>query len=161
MRLFNTIKFLLNQIERKNWVYVVFNYLLVLFITLSDIIFLGIFYLLLNKQIDSKFINIFLDNLNFLNKKYLLDYDLTKTYLLLLIFFLIFKNILNFFQNYFYANFIHNISLNQSSKLLSVYFSLDFESFNKKELSIYIKQILRDVEAAFLGIFGLIISFFG
>ena len=161
MRLFNTIKFLFNQIERKNWVYVIFNYFLVLFITLSDVIFLGIFYLLLNKQTDSKFINIFFDNLNFLNKKYLLDYDLTKAYLLLLIFFLIFKNILNFFQNYFYANFIHNISLNKSSKLLSVYFSLDFESFNKKELSIYIKQILRDVEAAFLGIFGLVISFFG
>ena len=161
MRLFNTIKFLFNQIERKNWVYVIFNYFFVLFITLSDVIFLGIFYLLLNKQTDSKFINIFFDNLNFLNKKYLLDYDLTKTYLLLLIFFLIFKNILNFFQNYFYANFIHNISLNKSSKLLSVYFSLDFESFNKKELSIYIKQILRDVEAAFLGIFGLVISFFG
>ena len=98
MRLFNTIKFLFNQIERKNWVYVIFNYFLVLFITLSDVIFLGIFYLLLNKQTDSKFINIFFDNLNFLNKKYLLDYDLTKTYLLLLIFFLIFKNILNFFQ---------------------------------------------------------------
>ena len=161
MRLFNTIKFLFNQIERKNWVYVIFNYFLVLFITLSDVIFLGIFYLLLNKQTDSKFINIFFDNLNFLNKKYLLYYDLTKTYLLLLIFFLIFKNILSFFQNYFYANFIHNISLNKSSKLLSVYFSLDFESFNKKELSIYIKQILRDVEGAFLGIFGLVISFFG
>lgn len=161
MKLFNTIKFLFNQIERKNWVYVIFNYFLVLFITLSDVIFLGIFYLLLNKQTDSKLINIFFDNLNFLNKKYLLDHDLTKIYLLLLIFFLVFKNILNFFQNYFYANFIHNISLNKSSKLLSVYFSLDFESFNKKELSIYIKQILRDVEAAFLGIFGLVISFFG
>ena len=161
MRLFNTIKFLFNQIERKNWIYVIFNYFLVLFITLSDVIFLGIFYLLLNKQTDSKLINIFFDNLNFLNKKYLLDHDLTKIYLLLLIFFLVFKNILNFFQNYFYANFIHNISLNKSSKLLSVYFSLEFESFNKKELSIYIKQILRDVEAAFLGIFGLVISFFG
>jgi len=161
MRLFNTIKFLFNQIERKNWIYIIFNYFLVLLITLSDIIFLGIFYLLLNKQTDSKFINIFFDNLNFLNNKYLLDYDLTKTYILFLIFFLILKNILNFFQNYFYANFIHNISLNKSSKLLSVYFSLDFESFNKKELSIYIKQILRDVEAAFLGIFGLVISFFG
>jgi ABC-type multidrug transport system ATPase subunit len=161
MRLFNTIKFLFNQIERKNWIYIIFNYFLFLFITLSDIIFLGIFYLLLNKKTDSKFINIFFDNLNFLNNKYLLDYDLTKTYILFLIFFLILKNILNFFQNYFYANFIHNISLNKSFKLLSVYFSLDFESFNKKELSIYIKQILRDVEAAFLGIFGLVISFFG
>ena len=59
MRLFNTIKFLFSQIERKNWLYVIFNYFLVLFITLSDVIFLGIFYLLLNKQIESKFINIY------------------------------------------------------------------------------------------------------
>jgi len=161
MRLFTTIKFLFNQIERKNWFYVILNYFLVLLIALSDIIFLGIFYLLLNKQIDSKFINIFFDNLNFLNKNYQLDYDLTKTYLFLLIFFLVFKNILSLFQNFFYSNFIHNISLSKSYKLLSAYFSLDFESFNKKELSIYVKQILRDVETAFLGIFGLVISFFG
>ena len=161
MRIFNTIKFLFSQIERKNWISVIFNYFLVLFITLSDVIFLGIFYLLLNKQVDSKFTNIFLDNLNFLNEKYLLNYDLTKVYILFLLFFLIFKNILIIFQNYFYSNFIHNITLDKSSKLLSVYFSLDFESFNKKETSIYIKQILRDVEAAFLGIFGLVISFFG
>ena len=161
MRIFNTIKFLFSQIGRKNWISVIFNYFLVLFITLSDVIFLGIFYLLLNKQVDSKFINIFLDNLNFLNEKYLLNYDLTKVYILFLVFFLILKNILFIFQNYFYSNFIHNITLDKSSKLLSVYFSLDFESFNKKESSIYIKQILRDVDAAFLGIFGLVISFFG
>jgi ABC-type multidrug transport system ATPase subunit len=161
MRIFNTIKFLFSQIERKNWISVILNYFLVLFITLSDVIFLGIFYLLLNKQVDSKFINIFLDNLNFLNEKYLLNYDLTKVYILFLVFFLIFKNILIIFQNYFYSNFIHNITSDKSSKLLSVYFNLDFESFNKKESSIYIKQILRDVDAAFLGIFGLVISFFG
>jgi hypothetical protein len=161
MRIFNTIKFLFSQIERKNWISVIFNYFLVLFITLIDVIFLGIFYLLLNKQVDSKFINIFLDNLNFLNEKYLLNYDLTKVYILFLVFFLIFKNILIVFQNYFYSNFIHNITLDKSSKILSVYFSLDFESFNKKESSIYIKQILRDVDSAFLGIFGLVISFFG
>jgi ATP-binding cassette subfamily C protein len=161
MRLYNTVKFVFSQIEIKNWVYVIINYFLVLFITLSDVFFLGIFYLLLNNNVDSKFFNIILSNLNFFNKKYLLDYDLTQIYILLLFFFLSLKNILNLFQNYFYSNFIHNIVLNKSSKILSVYFSLDFETFNKKELSIYTKQVLKDVESAFLGIFGLIISFFG
>ena len=161
MRLYNTVKFVFSQIEIKNWVYVIINYFLVLFITLSDVFFLGIFYLLLNNNVDSKFFNIILSNLNFFNKKYLLDYDLTQIYILLLFFFLSLKNILNLFQNYFYSNFIHNIVLNKSSKILSVYFSLDFETFNKKELSIYIKQVLKDVESAFLGIFGLIVSFFG
>jgi hypothetical protein len=37
MKLFNTIKFLFNQIEGKNWVCVIFNYFLV---ALSDVIFL-------------------------------------------------------------------------------------------------------------------------
>lgn len=161
MKLLNTIKFLFSQIEAKNWAYIIFNYFLFLLISLCDVIFLGIFYILLNKQTDTKFINILLNNLDFFKNKYLFINDLTKVYILLLLFFLILKNILNFFQNYFYANFVHNIALNKSIKLLSVYFSLDFETFNKKEISIYIKQVLRDVEAAFLGIFGLIISFFG
>jgi ABC-type multidrug transport system fused ATPase/permease subunit len=161
MKISHIIKFFLNQVEKKNWIFVFLNYILVLIITFSDIIFFSIFYLLLNGQTDSKYLNLFLDNLKFFNNKYLLSIDLSKFYIILLLFFLIFKNILTFFQNYFYATFIHNIALNKSSKILKIYFDLDFESFNKKEVSIYIKQVLRDVESAFLGIFGLLISFFG
>ena len=161
MTLSNIFKFFFNQIEKKNWIYVIFNYFLVLFITLFDIIFFSIFYLLLNKQISSEIINSLIDNLKTLSNKFFLDLDLNKFYIILLLFFLIFKNTLSFFQNYLYGHFIHNITLNKSSKILSVYFNLDFETFNKKELSIYIKQIVKDVESAFLGIFGLLISFFG
>jgi ATP-binding cassette subfamily B protein len=161
MKIFNIIKFFLTQIEKKDWIYVILNYFLVLIITLSDIIFFSIFYLLLNKQIDSRVVNSFLENIKLFNNKSLLNIDLTQTYIIFLLFFLIIKNFLSFIQNYFYSNFIHNITLNKSSKILNVYFNLNFESFNKKELSVYVKQVIRDVESAFLGIFGLVISFFG
>lgn len=161
MKFTNTFKFFFSQIEKKNWFFVIFNYFLVLVITFCDVIFFSIFYLILNKKIESKFINLILDNSNFFISKYSLSFDLDKFYIILLLFFLIFKNILTFLQTYFYGNFIHNITLNKSSQVLESYFDLDFSSFNKKEISIYIKQVLRDVESAFLGIFGIIISFFG
>jgi ATP-binding cassette subfamily B protein len=161
MKISNIIKFFLTQIEKKDWIYVILNYFLVLIITLSDIIFFSIFYLLLNKQIDSRVFNSFLENIKLFNNKSLLNIDLTQTYIIFLLFFLIIKNFLSFIQNYFYSNFIHNITLNKSSKILNVYFNLNFESFNKKELSVYVKQVIRDIESAFLGIFGLVISFFG
>ena len=161
MKFVNIVNFFFSQIDKKNWFFVILNYFLVLLITFCDIIFFSIFYLILNKKIESKFINLLLDNLNFFISKYFLSFDLYKFYIIFLLFFLIFKNILTFFQTYFYGNFIHNITLNKSSQVLQTYFDLDFSTFNKKEISIYIKQVLRDVESAFLGIFGLLISFFG
>ena len=161
MTVFNVISFFFNQIEKKNWFYVTLNYFLVLFIAFVDIIFLGIFYLLLNKQTGSQFFNLFIDNLNFLKNIFFLELDLDKLYIILLLLLLFLKNFLSFFQNYFYSSFIFKITLNKSSKILSTYLALDFQSFNQKELSIYIKQAVRDVESAFLGIFGLTISLFG
>ena len=161
MKISNIIKFFLTQIEKKDWIYVILNYFLVLIITFSDIIFFSIFYLLLNKQIDSEVFNSFLENIKFFNNKFSLNFDLTQIYIIFLLFFLFIKNFLSFIQNFFYSNFIHNITLNKSSKILNVYFNLNFESFNKKEISVYVKQVIRDIESAFLGIFGLVISFFG
>ena len=161
MKLSNIIKFFFNQIEKKHWAFVILNYFLVLFITFSDIFFFSILFLLLNKKSDSNLINKFFDYVDLVSNNFFIDLDLTKVFIFLLIFLLIFKNILNILQNYFYSKFIHNITLNKSSKILSIYFSLDFESFNKRDSSTYIKQVIRDVESAFIGIFGLVISFLG
>lgn len=161
MKITNIIKFFFTQIEKKDWIYVILNYFLVLIITFSDIIFFSIFYLLLNKQIDSKIFNSFLENINLFNNKFSLNFDLNQIYIFFLLFFLFIKNVLSLIQNFFYSTFIHNITLNKSSKILNVYFNLNFETFNKKELSVYVKQVIRDIESAFLGIFGLVISFFG
>jgi len=161
MKISNIIKFFFTHIEKKDWIYVILNYFLVLIITFLDIIFFSIFYLLLNKQVDSKIFNSFLESIKLFNNNFFLNFDLTQVYIIFLLFFLIIKNVLSFIQNYFYSTFIHNITLNKSSKILNVYFNLNFETFNKKELSVYVKQVIRDIESAFLGIFGLVISFFG
>jgi len=160
MKFFNIIIFFFTQTKKRVWVYIFFNYFIVLFITFSEIIFIGIFYLLLNKKAGSSSIDFFLNKLNLLNNKFFIDFDQSKLFILLLIFFLFLKNILFFFQSYFYQRFIHNIVLNKSSEILNIIFNLNFESFNKKELSIYIKEIIKDVESVFLGIFGNIISIF-
>jgi len=160
MKFFNIIIFFFTQTKKRVWVYIFFNYFIVLFITFSEIIFIGIFYLLLNKKAGSSSIDFFLNKLNLLNNKFFIDFDQIKLFFLFLIFFLFLKNILFFFQSYFYQRFIHNIVLNKSSEILSIIFNLNFESFNKKELSIYIKEIIKDVESVFLGIFGNIISIF-
>jgi ATP-binding cassette, subfamily B, bacterial PglK len=161
MKLTNIIKFFLSQIEKKNWAFVILNYFLVLFITFSDIFFFSILYLLLNKQADSNLINKFLDYFESFGNTFFLDLDLNNLLIFGLLFLLFLKNILNLLQNYFYSSFIHNIALNKSSKILSVYFNLDFETFIKKDSSIYMKQVLRDIESSFIGIFGTVISFLG
>ena len=160
MKFLSIIFFFFNQTKKRIWLYIVLNYFVVLLVTFSEIIFLGIFYLLLNKKEGSSTLDFFLDKLNFLNNEFFINFEQSKFYIFLLIFFLFLKNIFSFFQSYFYQRFIHNIVLNKSSEILGVFFSLDFETFNKKELSIYIKEIIRDVESVFLGIFGNLISIF-
>ena len=160
MRFFKIIFFFLNQTKKKTWVYILLNYFIVLFITFSEIIFIGLFYLLLNKKVGSRTLDFFLNKLDILNNKFFIDLEQNKFYILLLVFFLFIKNILFLFQSYFYQRFIHNIVLNKSSEILGTLFNLDFETFNKKEISIYVKEIIKDVVSVFLGIFGNIISIF-
>ena len=49
--------------------------------------------------------------------------------------------------------------MKKSSKILTTYINKSYEEFSKKDISIYIKQLVRDVEIVFVGIFGLIITF--
>jgi ATP-binding cassette subfamily B protein len=161
MKFYNIIKFFFTQIEKKNWVFVFINYLLVLLVTFCDIIFFSIFYLILNKATDSILVNLLFDSSKFFNNTYFSVIDLNKFYIILLLCFLIFKNIITLIQSYFYETFVYSLTLNKSSQILKNYFNLDFETFSKTEISIYIKQVLKDVESAFVGIFGQLISFFG
>ncbi|MDC1176450.1 ATP-binding cassette domain-containing protein [Candidatus Pelagibacter sp.] len=161
MSISRILKFFLGNITFFNLIQVLINFLLIFLIILAELLFLSAFFLLLNQFSDSQIFSIFF---NFLEKNlpYFVDsYSLTEIYILILIFFLIFKNLLTIFQQYFYSKFIHKIAAEKSSEVLNFYMSKNFESFSKKELSTYTKQIIRDVENVFLGIFGLIISFIG
>ena len=100
MKLLNIIRFFLVQSETKDWIFIFFNFLLTLLITFCEIFFLSCIYLLLTNQLNSNLINIFLDNFRFINNTFLLNINLTNFLIFFIIFLLIFKNILLFFQNY-------------------------------------------------------------
>ena len=161
MNLLKIFNFFLKKITFLNLIQVLINFILIFSIIFVELLFLSVFFLLLNQfndsQIFSIIFNFIADNTTYLSK----SFSLTETYLLILIFLLIIKNILALFQRYYYSKLVHMIASEKSSEILNFYLNKNFESFSKKELSTYTKQIVRDVENVFLGIFGLIISLIG
>ena len=77
----------------------------------------------------------------------------------MLIGFLFLKNILSIIQTIYYNTIIFKLSADKSAQVLKAYMDKSYDVFSKKEISIYVKQLVRDVENVFVGIFGLIISF--
>ena len=67
--------------------------------------------------------------------------------------------LLSIIQNIYYNRVIFKLSADKSAQVLKSYMNKSYDIFSKKEVSIYVKQLVRDVENVFVGIFGLIISF--
>ena len=155
------VYFFFKQVEKKIWLKVFFNYFLISGLIVTELLFLTYFFILVNDQstnfIDNNLINNF--NIQVLNFFDGISYN--ETLLLLLIFFLILKNFLNLYQVYFQFSFIYALTVKKASNLLKIYLDKNYEDFLKKDISIYIKQITRDIEHVFAGIFGLIISIVG
>ena len=74
-------------------------------------------------------------------------------------FFLLSKNLLNILHLVYFNGFIFNLSVKKSSTLLKAFLNKSYQEFNKKDISIYIKQLVRDVENVFVHSFALIINF--
>lgn len=161
MTLIKLLKFFIKEINFKTWLNVLINFVIQFSIIISEILFLSTFFLLLNQKKDTNLFSIFFDKIEYYFTPYFKEHSLTEIYIGLLIFFLITKNILTLFQNVFLNNFIFNVSSQKSAKILESYLSKSYENFSKKEISIYLKQLVRDVENVFVGIFGLIINFIG
>ena len=161
MNLLKIFNFFLEKITFSNLIQVLINFVLIFSIIFVELLFISVFFLLLNQfndsQVFSFIFNFIADNTTYLRK----SFSLTETYLLILIFLLIIKNILALFQRYYYSKLVHMIASEKSSEILNFYLNKNFDLFSKKELSTYTKQIVRDVENVFLGIFGLIISLIG
>jgi len=155
------ITFFFKQIEKKIWFKVFFNYFLIFCLIISELLFLSNFFILVNSQSISTLDNNFINQLNVLILNSFNNFSFTETLLILLIFFLILKNVINLYQVYFQFSFIYNLTAQKASKLLKIYLNKNYEDFLKKDISIYIKQITRDIEHVFAGIFGLIISIAG
>ena len=159
MKFSEIINFYIREVDSWTWFKVFINFLFYFVIIISEILFLSSFFLMLNKETKTEILNIFFIKLEFFVIQIFDNLSVTAIYLLILIFFLLLKNILSIFQLIFYNNFIFKLAVKKSSKLLSSYLLKTFEEFSKTDISIYTKQLVRDVEAVFVGIFGLIITF--
>jgi len=159
MKISKIVNFYLKEIEAWTWLKVFINSLFYFAIIICEILFLSSFFLMLNKETGTKIINISFSKLEFVILQMFGNLSITTIYILILIFFLLLKNILSILQLIFYNNFIFKLAVKKSSKLLSSYLFKTFEEFSKTDISIYTKQLIRDVEGVFVGIFGLIITF--
>lgn len=159
MKFSEVFKFFIKEIDLKIWFKVFINFLLYFTIIISEILFLTTFYILLNKKTDSELINSFFSKLELFFFYFFETFNITQLYIVILIFFLFFKNIVSIAHHIYSNTFIFNLAVKKSSEILNSYLNKSFEEFSKKDISIYIKQLVRDVESVFVGIFGLIITF--
>ena len=159
MNALKLINFFRKEIAIDIWFKVLVKFVLHLFIVISEIFFLSAFFLILNKKIDSNIFNIFYLKLeNFFNK-FFQEFGSTEINILILVFFLLSKNLFSIFHLVYFNGFIFNLSVKKSSTLLRAFLNKSYQEFNKKDISIYIKQLVRDVENVFVHSFALIINF--
>ena len=161
MKIDRVFRFFLKEIELKIWFKVIVNFILQFTIILAEILFLSIFFLILNQGTNSNIFKIFIEKIEIYIVPFFETFSNTEIYILLLIFFLVIKNILSIIHNIYYNSFIFKLSTEKSSQILKSYMDKSYDIFSKKEISIYIKQLVKDVEGVFVGIFGLIVSFIG
>ena len=159
MKLSKIFKFFVKQIEFKMWLQIAVNFILQFSIVLSEILFLSIFFLILNQSIDVSTFSLLIEKLEVYIFPIFESLTVTEIYILMLIGFLFLKNILLIIQSIYYNTIIFKLSADKSAQVLKSYMDKSYDVFSKKEISIYVKQLVRDVENVFVGIFGLIISF--
>ena len=161
MKLDKTFKFFIKQIEFKVWLKIVVHFILQFSIVLSEILFLSIFFLILNQDLGVSTFEMVIQKLELYIFPIFETLTATEVYILMLIGFLFLKNILLIAQNIYYNTIIFKLSANKSAQVLKAYMDKSYDAFSKKEISIYVKQVVKDVENVFVGIFGVVISFIG
>ena len=161
MNRFKLLKFFTLQLTLFDWLKILTNYFLVFFFISFEILFIFVFFLLLNQSFvsgnHSILLNFFVHKLSFLHLNF---YDIIFQ-IKLLIAALVFKNIIHIFQTYFFYKFIYNLTAKQSTNFFKNYINFEYFFFIKKNISTYSKIILKDVENTFVGILGLFLSIIG
>jgi ATP-binding cassette subfamily C protein len=162
MRIYKFIFFFLNYLKLNDWIKIFINYLLVFFTMIFEILFIYFFYLILNKNSNFENEEKFINKIILLINNYLeLDFYILSNQILFLCFCIIFKNIFQLYQNFFFNNFIYKLTAKKATSIFSHYLNFDYEKFKKRNISTYSKNILRDVENVILGIFGFWIYIIG
>ena len=154
------LNFFLNQIDRKIFFKIITNYFLILILIFLEILFLNNFLKLLNGTIDNNF-SLYVNNLNLYFQNFLKIYSKNEIILIVLIILLIAKNILTIYQNYFQFSFVFQFSVKKAKNLLEAYLNKPYQDFLNKDISVYIKQITKDIESVYIGIIGLILISLG
>ena len=161
MKLSKIFKFFVKQIEFKMWLQIAVNFILQFSIVLSEILFLSIFFLILNQDLGISIFKILIEKLELYISPFFESLTTTEIYILMLIGFLFLKNILLIIQSIYYNTIIFKLSADKSAQVLKSYMDKSYDVFSKKEVSIYVKQLVKDVENVFVGIFGLIVNTLG
>jgi ABC-type bacteriocin/lantibiotic exporter with double-glycine peptidase domain len=162
MKIYKFISFYFNYLKLKDFFKIAINYLLVFLTIIFEILFLYLFFIIINKndnvdnqeQFTSKIIL-------FINNYYSLNLYNIENLIFILCLFLFLKNIFQLYQNYFFNNFIYKLTANKATNIFSNYLNFNYETFKKRNISTYSKNVLRDVENIILGILGLWIYIIG
>ena len=162
MIIYNYFRFFNKQLNIKDYLLILINYFLISLITILDILFIALVFLLLNINYNfgnSFFINNINNALNNISLKFQLSFIQSEVLILLLTLFI--KNFFLIFQNFFYFNFIFKLVRKKSAEVFRNYLNLDYKSFIKKNNSYYVKNVSREVDNVFLGIFSSLIVIVG
>ncbi len=154
------LKFFVDQLKGKILIKILLNYLLIIGLIIAEILFLNYFLLLINGNLDNNF-GSYIKELNNYFLNIFKTYSLAEINLIILILVLISKNIITLYQNYFQFDFIFKFSVKKATNLLKIYLDKSYSDFIKKDISVYIKQITKDIESVYIGIVGLILISFG
>ena len=152
--------FFIDQLSDKILIKIVLNYFLIIALIITEIIFLNNFLLLINGSVDNNF-SILIYDLNSYIKDFFKIYSFTEINLIILISVLILKNLLTIYQNYFQFDFIFKFAVKKATNLLQIYLNKSYSDFINKDISVYIKQITKDIESVYIGIIGLILISLG
>jgi|688.fasta_scaffold24091_4 ABC-type multidrug transport system fused ATPase/permease subunit len=162
MKIYKFISFYFNYLKLNDFFKIAINYLLVFLTIIFEILFLYLFFIIINKNDNVDNQEQFISKIIlFLNNYYSLNLYNIENLIFILCLFLFLKNIFQLYQNYFFNNFIYKLTANKATNIFLNYLNFNYETFKKRNISTYSKNVLRDVENIILGILGLWIYIIG
>lgn len=162
MIFYKFLVFFISKLSFKDLIKIFINYLLIFFLILFDIAFVIVIFLIFNPSNfkDSGFLS------NFINDKIYIYSDIYNVEILsfkliLLVFFLISKNLIYVLQNWFLYSYLYLLSAKISKNILKNFLRDNYQNFINKNISTYTKIITKDIDNVFSGIYQSIITIIG
>jgi ATP-binding cassette subfamily C protein len=163
MIFFNFIIFFISKLTLKDFVKIIFNYILIFGLILLDIIFVVLIFLIINFSQNISQDGFFIELIQGKITEVSIYFDINILYskILFLTFVLILKNIIFVFQNWYFFNYIYSMSADISKKVFRNFLSINYEKFININISTYTKILTKDLDNVVAGIFQSILSITG